>query len=473
VRAGIGRHTRLGGLAQAWRGFRRWRRSRPFWGGLFLILAGSEIFSTTQASLAGLTFQMGPTGFLSWLIPTILFACGLLAWFTPQQRMFYAIVGGVTALYSLIGVNLGGFFIGLLLGIVGAALVFAWTPTPPAVRQPAAEAASEPSYDQPPEPQPATTVDELRNGPPTETLPQPRTPEPGEVEQETDAEPRPRRIPPAYVITLVVLSLAVTGMLVGARGSAHAEPCPSERPAGSLTASPAPTPAPSDPNGSPSPVPTDQMTSTSAPQVVASGAAGLSSPLPSASSAEPTPSVTLSTAPGTPSPTACSSPRPTPSRTARPARPATAGEVDRIAADPGQPQAASAPSHLTGSRLTMFGLHLEGVVDLPTAEGTLRVVKFTMGKATTDDFALRIGGPDKPLLIRSGLLTVDGDVSFYATRFEGSILGVKLTLTPESPVPPDGVDLSLPVIMFDDPDVQLAFVDCTVLTASPLAESFA
>ena len=125
-------HDRSGRITRGWRAFRRWRRTRPFWGGLFLALSGVEIFGTTQMSLAGLSFQMGPTGFLSWLIPTILVACGMLMWFTPQQRMFYAIVGSVTAVFSLIAVNLGGFFIGLLLGMVGGALGFAWTPTAPA-----------------------------------------------------------------------------------------------------------------------------------------------------------------------------------------------------------------------------------------------------------------------------------------------------------------------------------------------------
>ena len=126
-------HERPGTMTRGWRAFRRWRRSRPFWGGLLLALAGLEIFGTTQMNLGGLTFQMGPTGFLSWLIPTILVACGMLMWFTPQQRMFYAIVGSVTTVFSLIAVNLGGgFFIGLLLGMVGGALGFAWTPTAPA-----------------------------------------------------------------------------------------------------------------------------------------------------------------------------------------------------------------------------------------------------------------------------------------------------------------------------------------------------
>nr|CAG38679.1 hypothetical protein [Micromonospora echinospora] len=146
-------HARSGGFSQTRRRFHRWRRSRPFWGGLLTALAGVQIFGTTQMSLGGLTFQMGPTGFLSWVIPTILVACGMFMWFTPQHRMFYAVVAAVTALFSLIGVNLGGFFVGLLLGMVGSALGFAWAPAvrrqrpPPGKQRPSV---SRPSSRSPP-----------------------------------------------------------------------------------------------------------------------------------------------------------------------------------------------------------------------------------------------------------------------------------------------------------------------------------
>ncbi|MCG5440406.1 DUF6114 domain-containing protein, partial [Micromonospora foliorum] len=125
-------HARPGGPAQAWRLFRRWQRSRPFWGGLLIALAGLEMFASTRMTLNGLSFHSGATGLLSLLIPIILVTCGLLLWFTPAQRLFYSIVAAVTAVYSLIGLNLGGFFVGLLLGIVGSALAFAWTPIRPA-----------------------------------------------------------------------------------------------------------------------------------------------------------------------------------------------------------------------------------------------------------------------------------------------------------------------------------------------------
>ena len=39
----------------------------------------------------------------------------------------------------------------------------------------------------------------------------------------------------------------------------------------------------------------------------------------------------------------------------------------------------------------MTGLRFEGIVDLPTADGTLKVLKFSMAEAVTDDFMLRGG----------------------------------------------------------------------------------
>ena len=97
-----------------WGKFRRWRRHRPFWGGLFLLLSAGELFVSGNMSLGGMQVHLGPQGFLSYLLPAILLICGLLSWFTPAQRLFYGIVALLAALYSFIGLNLGGFGFGEL-----------------------------------------------------------------------------------------------------------------------------------------------------------------------------------------------------------------------------------------------------------------------------------------------------------------------------------------------------------------------
>jgi hypothetical protein len=58
----------------------------------------------------------------------LLLVCGLLVWLTPNQRFFYAIIGTLTAVYALIGLNLGGFLLGTVIGMIGGGMAFAWTP---------------------------------------------------------------------------------------------------------------------------------------------------------------------------------------------------------------------------------------------------------------------------------------------------------------------------------------------------------
>jgi hypothetical protein len=57
----------------------------------------------------------------------MLLLCGILLWFSPAQRAFYSLLSIVLALGSWITSNLGGFFIGMLFGLVGGALAFAWS----------------------------------------------------------------------------------------------------------------------------------------------------------------------------------------------------------------------------------------------------------------------------------------------------------------------------------------------------------
>ncbi|MEU4773817.1 hypothetical protein [Micromonospora sp. NPDC023644] len=180
--------------------------------------------------------------------------------------------------------------------------------------------------------------------------------------------------------------------------------------------------------------------------------------------ATPTVRPTATGRPAAPGPP-CAPASPTPSR---PGPVATGGPLPRIDPDPGQPVVAPVPSLLTGSQVTMTGLRFEGVVDLPTADGSLRALKFTMEQAVTDDFLLRSPGPaGTTMRFATDRLTVRGDVAFYATRFVGRLLGVKITLTPDLPLP-DGLPITSPVpVTFTDPAMELAFVRSGTLTAQP------
>ncbi|MFD3694984.1 DUF6114 domain-containing protein [Streptomyces sp. NPDC058646] len=113
--------------------FRRWRRSRPFWGGLFAVLAGAEICVLPLAPLK-VMLQQGVAGIPSVLLGIVMIVLGLTVWFAPPQRVLAGVLTTLIATAALVLSNLGGFLIGTLLGIVGGGLMFAWQPyaAPPA-----------------------------------------------------------------------------------------------------------------------------------------------------------------------------------------------------------------------------------------------------------------------------------------------------------------------------------------------------
>ena len=109
------------------RTFRQWRRSRPFWGGLLVVLGGLEIILATRATLP-VMLHVGLQGAIGYLIPIIIVICGFLIIFTPAQRIWNSCVAMVLGLATWLTSNLGGFLLGMLLTLVGAALAFAWGP---------------------------------------------------------------------------------------------------------------------------------------------------------------------------------------------------------------------------------------------------------------------------------------------------------------------------------------------------------
>ncbi|QOV34828.1 hypothetical protein IM697_32705 [Streptomyces ferrugineus] len=107
--------------------FRRWRADRPFWGGLLLALGGAWILLTMMASLK-VVLHVGMQGVAGYLLPGLMVLLGLLVLFNPAQRLFYSITGVLIALGTWVTSNMGGFFLGLLLGVVGSCLTFGWLP---------------------------------------------------------------------------------------------------------------------------------------------------------------------------------------------------------------------------------------------------------------------------------------------------------------------------------------------------------
>ncbi|OEJ97763.1 hypothetical protein J116_001230 [Streptomyces thermolilacinus SPC6] len=115
------------GLRSRWR---RWRRSRPFWGGLLTILAGAEICAIPLAPLEVMLHQ-GIAGVPSVLLGVVMIMLGTSVWVSPHYRSLAGVVTTLIAAAALVMSNLGGFLIGTLVGILGGAMMFAWQPVAP------------------------------------------------------------------------------------------------------------------------------------------------------------------------------------------------------------------------------------------------------------------------------------------------------------------------------------------------------
>jgi hypothetical protein len=566
--------------ARAWRAFRRWYHRRPFWGGLLLILSGLELLYSGNLNLGNIQVHLGLIGFKSYIIPLVVLLCGALAWATPSQRLFYGIIGCAAAIYSLVAVNIGGFFIGLLLGIFGGAVTIAWVPDKRRFRGTTVPAASPdgPSPDDvEPEPDGQTALIPFQTS--GDPVPEGNVPVPeGNVPDERDnprhsgaaqnvegeqrqpfrrhrhpVEDTPggnERGPRATAVGVVALTLAAS-VALGVHDAAPAAadtctPTPLQSaisrvlgsssaksssgttkstsrtsPAGSTThrstgavTSGGATTAHGTSGGSAaaSPGPSHATTSSTAQSGTASGATGsqpkpvaslvggvlgllgvtpADTTTPSASPSDPpsTPPAPPTTAPApdpspsasAPSATGTTKPTPTasaskPSTTAQPTTPPDTAtskpplcqtSTKTLATAAGQPKVNVVPSTQKAALLTMHGLSYDGNVDLPTANGTIEAMKFSMTSSTSTPFELDVPVGDHSVVIKSSSLTVSGAVSFYTSEIKGNLGGtLAVDFTPSSPPP-----VTTPELFFTDAVISLVFVQSTTLTADNLTIS--
>lgn len=119
--------------------FRRWRRTRPFWAGVWTLLGGA-IIAFGPLTAIKLLFLAGQTVWLGALVGVLIAVCGLFFWIEPQFGRVIGVLVILLAILSLITSDLGGFLIGMLLALTGGALGAAWThvsPKPVAAAVPA------------------------------------------------------------------------------------------------------------------------------------------------------------------------------------------------------------------------------------------------------------------------------------------------------------------------------------------------
>jgi hypothetical protein len=92
------------------------------------VLAGAEMFFSGQLDIGKIHVQLGIEGLQATIIPVLLVLLGTLVLTMPVHRVFYGVISLTVSVYSLVGVNLGGFFVGMLLGAVGGILIVSWMP---------------------------------------------------------------------------------------------------------------------------------------------------------------------------------------------------------------------------------------------------------------------------------------------------------------------------------------------------------
>lgn len=111
------------GSARQW--FRAFRRTRPFWGGLWCIAAGAWIvrsmfFTFVLAVSGGWSYSAG------YILGGGLVLFGVVAWFAPHYRALVGILAVLLGLAAFVAANLGGYLLGSVLAIVGGSMVWAW-----------------------------------------------------------------------------------------------------------------------------------------------------------------------------------------------------------------------------------------------------------------------------------------------------------------------------------------------------------
>ncbi|MEU5128908.1 DUF6114 domain-containing protein [Streptomyces mobaraensis] len=109
------------------RRFRSWRRTRPFWAGTLLVLGGTELLVVPLSPVTVLV-SLGLGGLAALGIGLALIAAGLFLWFLPSARHYVSVNALILSVLSFAATNLGGFLVGMALGIAGSAMGFGWTP---------------------------------------------------------------------------------------------------------------------------------------------------------------------------------------------------------------------------------------------------------------------------------------------------------------------------------------------------------
>lgn len=118
-------------LVRARHWFRDFRRTRPFWGGLWLALGGYVVIHFAHTPL-GIAIAGGWGGSSGYILGGGMIMFAAVAWFAPHYAGLCGVVGVLLALAAFVAANLGGFLIGSVLGIFGGSMIWGWGEKKPA-----------------------------------------------------------------------------------------------------------------------------------------------------------------------------------------------------------------------------------------------------------------------------------------------------------------------------------------------------
>lgn len=104
------------------RAFTAWRRHRPFWGGVLTITGAVELLALTAAPLQIMLIR-GLAGIGTLVIVAMLISLAVISWTHVHLRVICGVFIVILGLASFAVSNMGGFFIGLLLTLVGGSLI--------------------------------------------------------------------------------------------------------------------------------------------------------------------------------------------------------------------------------------------------------------------------------------------------------------------------------------------------------------
>lgn len=110
--------------------FRRWRRARPFWAGVLILVSGAVFLAVPFATLrvGDLVVSLAtPGGSAAVLVAAVLVCCAATLWTRPAARVPCGVLAMIAALVGVATSNLGGLVMGSVLGVLGAAMALAWT----------------------------------------------------------------------------------------------------------------------------------------------------------------------------------------------------------------------------------------------------------------------------------------------------------------------------------------------------------